>query len=150
MRLVGCVNSMLFRRIWVTTAATAVTLFAALLTSSDRVYAVRSRALESFPLAVPPAEDVSECILLFGAFCNGNMGDVMQASTMSRLVSNVATYDRCVWHAHPGKEDPANGFREGEFFGANASRVISLGCDRESGEQVGDPVHVCAVVGRLI
>lgn len=139
---------MLFRRIWATTASPAVALFVALF--NDSAYAFPSHALDSFPVAVPPAEDVSECILLFGAFCNGNMGDVMQASTMSRLVSNAATHDRCVWHAHPGKEDPANGFREGEFFGGNTSRVISLGCDRESGEQVSHPVHVRAVIDRLI
>ena len=58
-------------------------------------------------------EDVSECILLFGAYCNGNMGDVIQASTLSRLVSSVSPEASCVWHAHPSKEALANGFHEG-------------------------------------
>lgn len=57
--------------------------------------------------------DVSECVLLFGAFCNGNLGDVIQASTMSRLVTKVASDSTCIWHAHPSKEKMANGFREG-------------------------------------
>eukprot|EP00904_Undaria_pinnatifida_P004663 jgi/Undpi1/14198/HiC_scaffold_9.g03847.m1 len=96
---------------------------------------------------------MSDCILLFGAYCNGNMGDVIQASTLSRLVSSVSPEVSCVWHAHPSKEALANGFHEvafavvfcphppiiipGEFFANNSSAgIIKLGCDRESGEQV--------------
>lgn len=59
-------------------------------------------------------EDVSECILLFGAYCNGNLGDVIQASTLSRLIANAVSDAVCVWHAHPSKEKIANGFHEGE------------------------------------
>ena len=59
-------------------------------------------------------EDMSDCILLFGAYCNGNMGDVIQASTLSRLVSSVSPEVSCVWHAHPSKEALANGFHEGK------------------------------------
>ena len=57
--------------------------------------------------------NVSDCILLFGAFCNGNLGDVIQASTMSRLVKSVTSDSLCVWHAYPSKENAANGFQEG-------------------------------------
>ena len=57
--------------------------------------------------------NVSECILLFGAFCNGNLGDVIQASTMSRLLKSVASDSLCVWHAYPSKEKTTNGFHEG-------------------------------------
>lgn len=57
--------------------------------------------------------NVSECVLLFGAFCNGNLGDVIQASTMSRLITKVAPDSTCIWHAHPSKEKMTNGFREG-------------------------------------
>lgn len=64
-----------------------------------------------------PDEDVSKCILFFGAYCNGNLGDAIQASTMARLIAKVASEERCVWHAHPSKEVPANGFREGKREG---------------------------------
>ena len=57
--------------------------------------------------------NVSDCILLFGAFCNGNLGDVIQASTMSRLVKSVTSDSSCVWHAYPSKENAKNGFHEG-------------------------------------
>ena len=67
-------------------------------------------ATPSFP---PAEEDVSECLLLFGAYANGNLGDIVQSSTMARLMSNVASADTCIWHAHPSKESTAKGFREG-------------------------------------
>lgn len=57
--------------------------------------------------------NVSQCVLLFGAYCNGNMGDVIQASAMARLVADVSSDAQCVWHAHPSKEDSVNGFHEG-------------------------------------
>lgn len=60
--------------------------------------------------------DVGECILLFGAYANGNMGDVIQSSTMARLMSNVAPAGTCVWHAHPSKECAENGFHEGTMM----------------------------------
>lgn len=75
-----------------------------------------SSDLES--LSFPPAErDVSECLLLFGAYANGNMGDIVQSSTMARLMSNVAPPGTCIWHAHPSKETTARGFREGAKMG---------------------------------
>lgn len=92
----------------------------------------------STPLKVPEKVDVSQCLLLFGAFCNGNMGDVVQAAAVHRLISLRA--DQCVWYAHSEKEDPSRGFREGEFFTDEEedgpSRVVSLTCDAESGRQV--------------
>lgn len=60
--------------------------------------------------------DVGECILLFGAYANGNMGDVIQSSTMGRLMSNVAPAGTCIWHAHPSKESAENGFHEGTMM----------------------------------
>lgn len=85
---------------------------------------------------VPENIDVSECIVLFAAFCNGNMGDVVQAASMRHLVDDLMAAEQCIWYAHPLKEDPANGFREGEFFGGDVSRLLAVGCDAESAQQV--------------
>ena len=57
--------------------------------------------------------DVGGCLLLFGAYANGNMGDVVQSSTMQRLFTQVAPEGTCIWHSHPSKEDPSKGFHEG-------------------------------------
>ncbi|CAM9460321.1 unnamed protein product [Ectocarpus sp. 8 AP-2014] len=73
--------------------------------------------------------DVGECILLFGAFCNGNMGDVIQPMAMERLLASVAP-DQCFWYAHPGGEGVDKGNHIGEFFSDNisgdSSRLIHL------------------------
>ncbi|CAM9193464.1 unnamed protein product [Ectocarpus sp. 13 AM-2016] len=73
--------------------------------------------------------DVGECILLFGAFCNGNMGDVIQPMAMEHLLASVAQ-DQCFWYAHPGVEGVDQGDRIGEFFSDNisgdSSRLIHL------------------------
>ena len=78
--------------------------------------------------ARPSRSNVSECILLFGAFCNGNLGDIIQASTMSRLVKSLASDSMCVWHAHPANEETTNCFQDGRrrssfFFGWGGSSV---------------------------
>ncbi|CAM9490254.1 unnamed protein product [Scytosiphon promiscuus] len=106
----------------------AMSISGTISSSSDLMSSLHS----SFP---PMDEDLGGCILLFGAYANGNMGDVVQSSTMSRLVSNVAP-GTCIWHAHPSKESTTNGFHEGEFFAKNSAGLVSLGCDRESGQQV--------------
>ncbi|CAM9929519.1 unnamed protein product [Pylaiella littoralis] len=95
--------------------------------------ASKPRRPNSFP---DIEEDVGGCLLLFGAYANGNMGDVIQSSTMARLFSNAAPENTCIWLGHPSKESPANGFHEGDFFPNNSTKRVSLGCDRESGEQV--------------
>ncbi|CAB1098255.1 unnamed protein product [Ectocarpus sp. CCAP 1310/34] len=115
-------------RSWVLVAALSATS-AVPATMSDLATSSRHR----FPAM---EVDVGECILLFGAYANGNMGDVIQSSTMGRLMSNVAPAGTCIWHAHPSKESAENGFHEGEFFGDNSAGLIPLGCDHESGEQV--------------
>ncbi|CAM9285887.1 unnamed protein product [Ectocarpus fasciculatus] len=73
--------------------------------------------------------DVDGCILLFGAFCNGNMGDVIQPMAMEHLLASVAP-DQCFWYAHPGVESVDQGNRIGEFFSDNisgdSSRLIHL------------------------
>eukprot|EP00904_Undaria_pinnatifida_P001181 jgi/Undpi1/11063/HiC_scaffold_30.g13361.m1 len=74
------------------------------------------------------SSDISECILLFGAFCNGNMGDVIQPIAMQRLLASVAP-TQCFWYAHPWNEDSVRGFRIGEFFGGDTSRLIHLTSD---------------------
>lgn len=66
--------------------------------------------------AVAAEEDVAECLLLFGAYANGNMGDVVQSATMQRLFTNVAP-GTCIWHSHPSKEAPSRGFHEGKRDG---------------------------------
>ncbi|CAM9695268.1 unnamed protein product, partial [Scytosiphon promiscuus] len=48
--------------------------------------------------------DVGECILLFGAFCSGNMGDVIESMSMENLLASVAP-DQCFWYAHPREEE---------------------------------------------
>ncbi|CAM9462535.1 unnamed protein product, partial [Hapterophycus canaliculatus] len=48
--------------------------------------------------------DIGECILLFGAFCSGNMGDVIQPMAMENLLASVAP-DQCFWFAHPREEE---------------------------------------------
>lgn len=83
--------------------------------------AISSTTAISSDLAVPfsfpsAEEDVSGCLLLFGAYANGNLGDIIQSSTMARLVSNVAPAGTCIWHAHPSKETTAKGFREGQMY----------------------------------
>lgn len=88
------------------------------------------------PTKVPDSIDVSECILLFAAFCNGNMGDVMQAASMRNLINGLTMTQPCIWYAHPDKEIFANGFGEGEFFGGDSSHILSIGCDAESARQV--------------
>lgn len=106
------------------------------LASSQGDDSLTNKDLSKSPSQVPDNVDVSECILLFAAFCNGNMGDVIQAASMRHLVARLAGREQCIWYAHPAKEDPANGFQEGEFFGDDFSRVISLKCDSDSGRQV--------------
>ncbi|CAB1098846.1 unnamed protein product [Ectocarpus sp. CCAP 1310/34] len=73
--------------------------------------------------------DFGECMLLFGAFCNGNMGDVIQPMAMEHLLASVAP-DQCFWYAHPGEEGIDQGDRIGEFFSDNisgdSSRLIHL------------------------
>lgn len=107
---------MLSARRWVDTIAlllcsscTVQSNISADFSAHHRHYHERSLLVEG----IGQEEDVSECILLFGAYCNGNMGDVIQASTLSRLVSSVSPEASCVWHAHPSKEALANGFHEG-------------------------------------
>jgi len=70
-------------------------------------------AAELLP-AVAAGEDVGGCLLFFGAYANGNMGDVVQSSTMQRLFTKVAP-GTCIWHSHPSKEAPSKGFHEGMF-----------------------------------
>ncbi|CAM9316275.1 unnamed protein product [Ectocarpus fasciculatus] len=72
--------------------------------------------------------DVGDCILLFGGFCNGNMGDVVQPIAMEDLLAAVAP-DQCFWYAHPVGEDPERGYRIGEFFGGDESKLIHLSAD---------------------
>lgn len=87
-------------------------------------------------LTIPEDVDVSNCLLWFGAFCNGNMGDVAQVASITRLMSHL---EQCIWFAHPAKEEPTRGFHEGWFFGDDESRVISLTCSAESGRVVSGP-----------
>ncbi|CBJ28751.1 conserved unknown protein [Ectocarpus siliculosus] len=70
-------------------------------------------------------DDVGDCILLFGGFCNGNMGDVVQPIAMQDLLASVAP-DQCFWYAHPADEDVERGYRIGEFFGGDDSKVFPL------------------------
>ncbi|CAN0183456.1 unnamed protein product [Ectocarpus sp. 6 AP-2014] len=70
-------------------------------------------------------DDVGDCILLFGGFCNGNMGDVVQPIAMHDLLASVAP-DQCFWYAHPADEDVERGYRIGEFFGGDDSKVFPL------------------------
>ncbi|CAN0182794.1 unnamed protein product [Ectocarpus sp. 6 AP-2014] len=70
-------------------------------------------------------DDVGDCILLFGGFCNGNMGDVVQPIAMHDLLASVAP-DQCFWYAHPAGEAPERGDRIGEFFGGDDSKVFPL------------------------
>eukprot|EP00752_Nemacystus_decipiens_P010080 g8982.t1 len=72
------------------------------------------------------AGDVSECILLFGAFCNGNMGDVVQPISMEHLLASVLPPEQCYYYAHPVDEDPSRKFSMGKFFGRDESKVIAL------------------------
>lgn len=101
------------------------------------------RPSESYdPTKVPDTIDVSECILLFGAFCNGNMGDVMQAASMRNLINGLAMTQPCIWYAHPVKENFGNGFGEGEFFVGDSSHIFSIGCDANSARQVREGADV--------
>eukprot|EP00903_Cladosiphon_okamuranus_P011257 g10615.t3 len=72
---------------------------------------------------------MEDCILLFGAFCNGNMGDVVQPISMEHLLASVVPPDQCFYYAHPRGEDHSKGFRIGEFFGGNTSRLTYLDAD---------------------
>lgn len=92
--------------------------------------------LQRHQTTIPEDVDVSECIVLFAAFCNGNMGDVAQAASMRHLIDGLTEVEHCVWYAHPVKEDPANGFSEGEFFGGDISHLLGVGCNSESAAQV--------------
>lgn len=97
------------------------------LSATDTEMAVSAEWSPSPPTSFPDAEeDVSGCILLFGAYANGNMGDVIQSSTMARLISNVAPENTCIWLGHPGKESAANGFHEGiTAYDYEASAIVS-------------------------
>ncbi|CAM9922247.1 unnamed protein product [Ectocarpus sp. 4 AP-2014] len=64
--------------------------------------------------------DVSDCILLYGAFCNGNMGDVIQPQAMENLLAMLVP-EQCFWYAHPWGEYHMRGHRLGEFFSGNIS-----------------------------
>lgn len=82
--------------------------------ATDTEMAVTAGGKPYRPTSFPDAEeDVGGCILLFGAYANGNLGDVIQSSTMARLISNVAPENTCIWYGHPSKESTANGFHEG-------------------------------------
>eukprot|EP00903_Cladosiphon_okamuranus_P011259 g10617.t1 len=70
--------------------------------------------------------DVRDCILLFGAFCNGNMGDVVQHISMEHILSSVAPTDQCFYYAHHRGENSSKGFRIGEFFGGDRSKLIKI------------------------
>lgn len=59
---------------------------------------------------------------------SGNMGDVIQPIAMKRLLASVAP-NQCFWFAHPWNEDSVRGFRIGEFFGEDTSRLIHLTSD---------------------
>ena len=56
------------------------------------------------------------------------MGDVIQPIAMQRLLASVAP-TQCFWYAHPWNEDSVRGFRIGEFFGGDTSRLIHLTSD---------------------
>ncbi|CAN0062451.1 unnamed protein product [Scytosiphon promiscuus] len=76
--------------------------------------------------AAPGSWDrVGDCILLFGAFCNGNLGDVIQPLAMKRLLASIAP-DQCFWYAHPGVETASRGYRVGQFFGTHESRLLPI------------------------
>ncbi|CAM9773752.1 unnamed protein product, partial [Hapterophycus canaliculatus] len=69
--------------------------------------------------------NAGDCILLFGAFCNGNLGDVIQPLAMKRLLASLAP-EQCFWYAHPGVETISSGNHVGEFFGTHESRLVPL------------------------
>lgn len=54
------------------------------------------------------------------------MGDVVQALSMEHLLSSVAPPEQCFYYAHHRGESPSKGFRIGEFFGGDKSKLIKI------------------------
>lgn len=54
------------------------------------------------------------------------MGDVVQHISMRRLLASVAPPEQCFYYAHHRNESPSKGFRIGEFFGGDRSKLIKI------------------------
>ena len=82
----------------------------------------------------PMAGDVSQCVLLFGALKNGNLGDVTQSLSVTNFL-HALDPQMCVWTSSPVyKKD--NTTRVGELLTDESFYAGDLACDSASAKLV--------------
>lgn len=57
---------------------------------------------------------------------------MVQPISVENLLASVAPKEQCFYYAHPRGEDPSKGFRIGEFFGGDESKLIGISSDSAS------------------